>query len=75
MGGRAYGKDIIVAQLALILECCGGGGGAYREEDGNHSIMRKEGQHRDGKRHAVPSARSSMAFRTPLSNALASAGL
>lgn len=45
-GKRAYSKDIIVAQLALILECCGGGGGAYREEDGNHSIMCKEGQHR-----------------------------
>lgn len=39
-GQHAYGKDIIVAQLALILECCGGGGGACWEEDGNHSIVR-----------------------------------
>lgn len=31
-GEHAYSKDVVVAQLALILECCGGGGGAYGEE-------------------------------------------
>lgn len=39
-GKRAYGEDVIVAQFALVLECCGGGGGAYREEEGYHSIVR-----------------------------------
>lgn len=39
-GKHAYSKDIIVAQLALILECCRGGGGACREEDGSHSTVR-----------------------------------
>lgn len=39
-GKLAYGEDVIVAQFALVLECCRGGGGACREEDGNHSIVR-----------------------------------
>lgn len=31
--GEAYCKDVVVTQLALVLECCGGGGGAYTEEN------------------------------------------
>lgn len=31
---HAYSKDVVVAQLALILECCWGGCGTYREETG-----------------------------------------
>lgn len=39
-GKQAYGKDIVVAQLALILECCRGGGGACGEENDNQSTNR-----------------------------------
>lgn len=35
-GKYAYSKDVVITQLALILECCRGGGGAYREENRNH---------------------------------------
>lgn len=85
----AYSKDIVITQLALILECCRGGGGACRGEHRNHpSIARRADMFIRSQLHLVnfffwiatrqhsePSARSSIAFRTPLSNALASAGL
>lgn len=39
-GGAAYGKDVVVAQLALVLERRGGGGGACGEENSRQSINR-----------------------------------
>lgn len=47
----AYGKDVVVAQLALVLERRGGGGGACGEGNSNQSIKR-------GLVRAVPALRT-----------------